>query len=218
MGDFNDEMLETLADRGDGRYAYVDDRREIDRLFSGELDGTLHTVAEEARAQVQFDPRVVESWRQLGYENRAIADHEFRYDSVDAGEIGPGHSVTALYEVKLRGTPPPGRPLALLELRWRDPAAADGTPGRYHEIEQRLLPEDLSPPWAAASPDLRFAAVAAELAEQLRGSRWSEGTDAAELARRAAAVAAERPADERAAELADLAARAAQLRSGGRGE
>jgi Ca-activated chloride channel homolog len=170
MGDFDDEMLETLADRGDGRYAYVDDRREIDRLFSTELDGTLQTVAEEARAQVEFDPRVVESWRQLGYENRAIADHEFRYDSVDAGEIGPGHSVTALYEVKLRGTPEPGRPIALLKLRWRDPAAADGTPGRYHELEQRLTAADLAPAWSAAPPDLRQAAVAAELAEQLRRS------------------------------------------------
>jgi Ca-activated chloride channel family protein len=201
MGDFNDEMLETLADRGDGRYAYVDDRREIDRLFSGELDGTLHTVAEEARAQVLFDPRVVESWRQLGYENRAIADHEFRYDSVDAGEIGPGHSVTALYEVKLRGTPPPGRPLALLELRWRDPAAADGTPGRYHEIEQRLLPEDLSPTWAAASPDLRFAAVAAELAEQLRRSPHAD-TSPTTLVTESRRLAAAHP---QAAELAALA-------------
>ena len=170
MGELDDEMLETLADRGDGRYAYVDDRREIDRLFSGDLDGTLQTVAEEARAQVDFDPRVVESWRQLGYENRALADREFRYDSVDAGEIGPGHSVTALYEVKLRSTPPPGRPLALLTLRWREPAAADGTPGRYRELEQRLMPDDLAPSWHAASPDLRLAAVAAELAEQLRHS------------------------------------------------
>lgn len=180
MGDFNDALLETLADRGDGRYAYVDGRREIERLFAEELDGTLQTVAEEARAQVEFDPRVVESWRQLGYENRALADHEFRYDAVDAGEIGPGHSVTALYEVKLRAQPVPGRPLALVKLRWREPAGAGGEAGPFREVEQRLTVEDLAPSWSAADRDLRLAAVAAELAEQLRGSHHA-GTSAMRL-------------------------------------
>ena len=210
MEEYDDEMLETLADHGDGRYAYVDDRREIERLFSGELDGTLQTMAEEARAQVELDPRLVESWRQLGYENRAIADREFRYDSVDAGEIGPGHSVTALYEVKLRAAPRPGQPLALLKLRWREPAAADGTPGPYHEIETRLLAQDVAPSWNAAGGDLRLAAVAAELAEQLRRSPHAQN-DLATLVAEARRLAGERPDDDRVAELAALAERAASL-------
>ncbi len=202
MGDFNDRMMETLADRGDGRYAYADDRREMERLFAEELDGTLQTVAEEARAQVEFDPRVVESWRQVGYENRAIDDHEFRYDAVDAGEIGPGHSVTALYEVKLRAEPAPGRPLALLKLRWREPAAADGIPGGFREIEERLTAEDLAASWSSADPDLRLAAVAAELAEHLRGSPHATSAPSILLTEARRLAAAGVPG---AAELVELA-------------
>ena len=200
--DFNDRMMETLADRGDGRYAYADAAREMERLFAEELDGTLQTVAEEARAQVEFDPRVVESWRQVGYENRAIADHEFRYDAVDAGEIGPGHSVTALYEVKLRAEPAPGRPLALRKLRWREPAGEDGEPGRFREIEERLTTEDLAASWSAAPPDLRLAAVAAELAEHLRRSPHATSAPSTLLTEARRLAAAGVPG---AAELVELA-------------
>lgn len=169
--------------------------------------GTAGPVAEEARVQVDFDPRVVASWRLLGYENRDLEDHRYRHEAeVDAGEIGVGHAVTALYEVRLVGEPPPGRALAHLELRYRVPGS-----DRFSEIERTLRVADLAPTWEEAPPSLRLAAIAAELAEQLRGGEWTEGTDLADVAARAVAVAAERPGDERAAELADLAARAARL-------
>ncbi|HEX6202263.1 MAG TPA: von Willebrand factor type A domain-containing protein, partial [Thermoanaerobaculia bacterium] len=207
MGNYDDVLLEQLADRGDGRYAYVDDVAAARRIFVEELTGTLETVAEEARVQVDFDPRVVERWRLLGYENRDIADDRFRHDhSVDAGEIGAGHAVTALYEVKLAGDPPPSVPLAHLKLRYRDPES-----GRFREAERMLRAGDLAASWEAAPRSLRLAAVAAEFAEQLRRSEHAEDTDPAELARQARAVAADFPGNERAAELAALAAKAARL-------
>jgi Ca-activated chloride channel homolog len=207
MGNYDDVLLEQLANRGDGRYAYVDDVAAARRLFVEELAGTLETVAEEARVQVEFDPRVVASWRLLGYENRDLEDHRFRHDdTVDAGEIGAGHTVTALYEVRLAGEPPPAAGLAHLKLRYRDPES-----GRFTETGRTLRVADLSPTWEEAPRSLRLAAVAAELAEQLRGSEHAAGADPADLARRARAAAADFPGDERAAELADLAARAARL-------
>jgi Ca-activated chloride channel family protein len=206
MGNYDDVLLEQLADRGDGRYAYVDDVAAARRIFVEELAGTLETVAEEARAQVEFDPRAVERWRLLGYENRAIEDHRFRHDdSVDAGEIGAGHTVTALYEVTLVEALPPDRPLAHLTLRWREPDS-----GRFRETGRRLTAGDLAATWEDASRSLRLAAVAAELAEQLRDPSRATGFARSELARLASAVAADFPADERAARLAQLAALAAR--------
>ncbi|MDY7100265.1 MAG: von Willebrand factor type A domain-containing protein [Actinomycetota bacterium] len=100
MGNYNDELMEQLADRGDGFYAYVDTFAEAERLFSTELTSTLVVVASDAKIQVAWDPEVVSGYRLLGYENRAVADDAFRDDTVDAGEVGAGHTVTALYEVR----------------------------------------------------------------------------------------------------------------------
>lgn len=103
MGNYNDVLLEQLADHGDGNYYYVDRPEEARRIFRENLTGTLRTVAEDARIQVEFDPARVSRWRLLGYENRRLADRDFRDDNVDAGEVGAGHQVTALFEVKLAG-------------------------------------------------------------------------------------------------------------------
>lgn len=103
MGNYNDVLLEKLADRGDGNYYYIDRLEEARRVFRENLDGTLRTVAEDARIQVEFDPDQVARWRLLGYENRRLADQDFRDDDVDAGEVGAGHQVTALFEIKLAG-------------------------------------------------------------------------------------------------------------------
>jgi Ca-activated chloride channel homolog len=100
MDNYNDALLEQLANDGDGFYAYVDTRQEAEDLFVKDLTGTLVTVAEDARVQVQFDPDSVLEWRLIGYENRALDDESFRDDTVDAGEIGAGHTVTALYELR----------------------------------------------------------------------------------------------------------------------
>ena len=101
MDNYNDTLMEQLADNGDGFYAYVDDIDEAQRLFVDELTSTLQTIAMDAKVQVDFNPETVKRYRLVGFENRAIADDDFRDNTVDAGEIGAGHTVTALYEVKL---------------------------------------------------------------------------------------------------------------------
>jgi Ca-activated chloride channel family protein len=119
MGNYNDALLETLADQGDGFYAYVNDLAEARRLFTEDLTGTLQTVALDAKVQVEFDPDVVASFRLLGYEDRAIADQDFRDPRTAAGAIGAGHGVTALYAIALRGD---ARQPALGTVRLRGPS------------------------------------------------------------------------------------------------
>jgi Ca-activated chloride channel family protein len=101
MGNYNDYLMEQLADQGDGFYSYVDTFSEAERLFVDELTPTLYVVAEQAKVQVVFDPDVVEEYRLIGYENRMLDDEDFTDDTVDAGELGAGHQVSALYEVEL---------------------------------------------------------------------------------------------------------------------
>ncbi|MEP7379718.1 MAG: von Willebrand factor type A domain-containing protein, partial [Chloroflexota bacterium] len=120
MGDFNDTLLEQLADRGNGFYTYVNDRVEADKVFGDQLAGTLETVARDAKVQVEFRPEAVSRYRLLGYENRAIADQDFRDPYVDAGEVGAGHSVTALYEIEPAWNSDGF--LGTVRLRWTDPA------------------------------------------------------------------------------------------------
>jgi len=95
MGNYNDVLMEQLADNGDGFYAYVDTLREAERLFVENLSSTLQVIALDAKVQVDFNPDVVARYRLVGFENRDIADEDFRNDTVDAGEIGAGHNVTA---------------------------------------------------------------------------------------------------------------------------
>ena len=128
MGNYNDVLLEQLADQGDGFYAYVNGIDEAQRLFPEDLTGTLQTVALDARAQVAFDPEAVAAYRLVGYENRDMADQDFTDPEVDAGAIGAGHSVTALYALRLRdGRRTAGDRLATVRLRWTDPDR--GAPG-----------------------------------------------------------------------------------------
>src|SRR5262245_24746890 len=102
MGNYNDALLEQLADQGDGFYAYVNGLDEARRLFREDLVGTLESVALDAKVQVRFDPDAVATYRLIGYENRAIPDGQFRDPNVDAGAVGAGHAVTALYALTLR--------------------------------------------------------------------------------------------------------------------
>lgn len=99
MGNYNDSTLEGLADRGNGNYAYIDSLAEAQKVLVTEASGTLLTVAKDVKIQVEFNPATVGAYRLIGYENRALADHEFNDDKKDAGEVGAGHRVTALYEV-----------------------------------------------------------------------------------------------------------------------
>jgi Ca-activated chloride channel homolog len=119
MGNFNDVFMEQLADQGDGGYAYVDTLPEAQKIFVEDLGATLQTIAVDAKVQVDFIPDVVSQYRLIGYENRAVADQDFRNDAVDAGEIGAGQSAAALYAVQFHHNAT-GR-IATVQLRWEDP-------------------------------------------------------------------------------------------------
>jgi Ca-activated chloride channel family protein len=168
MGNYNDVLLQKLADQGDGQYAYIDDDREAERFFLRDLSGVLEVVARDAKAQVEFDPSVVERYRLLGYEKRDVADQDFRNDDVDGGEVGAGHSVTVLYELKLRGENPTR--LGSVTVRYADPDTGSPT-----EQRGEVGSEDLRDRFDAASPRFQVAVLAARFAEHLRGSYWVKG-------------------------------------------
>lgn len=203
LDSYNDTLMEQLADRGNGFHAYVDNEIEARRLFVQRLASTLVVTARDAKAQVSFDPDQVESYRLLGYENRDVADDDFRDDSVDGGEVGAGHSVTALYEVTLRPGALPVRPLATATIRYLDP---DTRKPIERNAEINALQVSQRPDQAA--PELQRSIAVAELAESLRGTGWAGRRTPAAVAADCAAVAA-RLGDPASAELADLARRAA---------
>jgi Ca-activated chloride channel family protein len=205
MGDFNDQLMEQLANDGNGSYAYVDDLDEARRIFVENLTGTLQVIAKDAKVQVVFNPAVVSQYRLLGYENRAVADADFRNDQVDAGEIGAGHSVTALYEVVL--TEQAQGELLSVQLRWADPAT-----GSVSEIAQPFSSADLGSDLSAAAPGLRLAATAAGFAEILRGSPYAGGLGFADLQALLAPLVAEQPNNASLLELRTLVDRASSLR------
>ncbi len=161
MGNYNDHTMEQLADGGDGFYSYVDTFAEAERLFVDDLGSLLTVVADDAKAQVSFDPELVEDYRLVGYRNRALSDGAIDDPDADAGEIGAGHSVTALYELRLAAGVPAGTEVGTVDLRWTstaDRAAA-----------QLQAPVIVPEPDAATDGSLGVAATAASLAELLRG-------------------------------------------------
>lgn len=167
MDNYNDTLMEQLADNGDGFYAYIDDVSEARRLFVDDLTGSLQTIALDAKVQVDFNPAVVSRYRLVGYENRAVADEDFRNNSVDAGEIGAGHSVTALYEIKLFREAY-GR-IATVQLRWEDPDTHEVV-----EMEKDIFVGDFARNFHDADPYLQRDVVVAEFAEILGESYWAE--------------------------------------------
>jgi Ca-activated chloride channel family protein len=198
MGNYNDVLMEQLADRGDGNHYYVDDLDEARRVFVENLTGTLQTIAQDAKVQVEFDSTRVLRYRLLGFENRDVADRDFRNDKVDAGEIGAGHEVTALYEIKLAPRATKGT-LATVRLRYARPDADAGGRPRVRELERRFDSGAMERRFEDASPRFRLDAAVAEFAELLRGSYWArEGkwSDVLAVARRAARDTREPAADE----------------------
>ena len=177
MGNYNDTLLEQLADQGDGFYAYVNVLEEARRLFTEDLTGTLQTVALDARAQVEFDDDIVAAYRLVGYENRDIDDNAFVDPNVEAGAIGAGHAVTALYAVRLREDAGPQDVLATVRVRWTDPAS-----DAIDELEREIRTSDLARSFEAGDPFFRFDAIVAATAEVLRGSPWAERLDLAAVA------------------------------------
>lgn len=170
MGNYHDALMERLAQLGDGNYAYVDREAEARRVFVEQLTGTLEVVAADAKIQVELDPRWVHRYRLIGYENRLLAAQDFRDDRKDAGEVGAGHAVTAIYEVKLASDVPPGATLGIVRVRHKAPGATAST-----ELSRPIPAAVVRGSLALASPSTRLSLAAAGFAEKLRGSYWARG-------------------------------------------
>lgn len=208
MGNYNDVLMEQLADQGDGSYAYIDDFKEAERVFKTQLTTTLLTIARDAKIQVAFNPTIVERYRLLGYENRDIADEDFRNDSVDAGEIGAGHSVTALYEVKFAVEADGQSPALTVYVRYTDPATDE-----VSEIAQSMAISQFAPTFAQTTPRFQLDATVAEYAEILRGSYWARDNTLENIVAEAQRIAEYLPNDADVQEFANLVTRAAGLRT-----
>ncbi|HEX7312879.1 MAG TPA: VWA domain-containing protein [Pyrinomonadaceae bacterium] len=201
-GNLNDSMMEKLADKGNGNYAYIDTEAEARKALGEQVAGTLATIAKDVKIQVEFNPRLVAGYRLIGYENRLLADKDFNDDTKDAGEIGAGHTVTALYEVVPAGQKlenpgvdelkysRPAEPtqgantseLLTVKLRYKEP---DGDTSRPLNVG---VP-DRQASYHNASNNFKFAAAVAEFGLLLRDSRYkgqSSYAAAAELARASA--------------------------------
>ncbi len=162
MGNYKDQLMEQLANKGNGNYFYIDSPNQARRVFQEQLGSALEVVAKDVKIQVDFDKEVVKSYRLIGYENRDIADQDFRNDQVDAGEIGAGHVVTALYEVELSK-----RDASPLTVRIRAKAP------RGSKALESAFPFDNALAYQSfdgAPEDFRFASAVMGAAEILRGS------------------------------------------------
>ena len=188
-GNLKDSKMEKLADHGNGNYAYIDNLLEARRVLVEQMGATLLTVAKDVKLQVEFNPAQIKAYRLIGYENRRLRDEEFNDDKKDAGDLGAGHSVTALYEVILAGSdqPIPGvDPLKYQQITVRPDAAGSQevltVKLRYKPpegTESRLLTRVLAPPGdgAVASQAFRFAAAVAEFGLRLRDSPYQGAAD-----------------------------------------
>jgi Ca-activated chloride channel family protein len=168
MGNFNDVLLEQLADNADGNYFYVNDQEQTRDIFLHKLTSTIQVIAYDAKIQIDFNPEVVETYRLIGYENRQIADEDFRDDSVDAGEVGAGMTATALYEIQLKNGAE-GR-IATAQLRWQDAETRE-----IVEINGDFFTENLANTFEDTSPYFQLASTVAAYAEILRVSPYVEG-------------------------------------------
>ncbi|AJO75905.1 VWA domain-containing protein [Pseudomonas sp. MRSN 12121] len=185
VDNYNEHLMEQLADAGDGNYAYIDNLREARKVLVDQLGSTLAVVARDVKLQVEFNPAQVSEYRLLGYENRALKREDFSNDKVDAGEIGAGHTVTALYEIvpvgekgwleplrygqaKAPAASARADELAMLRVRYQAPQG-----GSSRLLERPILASQQRESLAAASDDLRFAAAVAAFAQQLKDGRYT---------------------------------------------
>ena len=186
MGNYKDNYLEILADKGNGNYAYIDNIREAKKMFQTELTGTLYTIAKDVKIQIEFNPQQVKSYRLVGYENRLLNKEDFNDDTKDAGELGAGHTVTALYEivpakakkslaksvdplryqtVSVKQEPGYEKELCLVKLRYKEPK------GKKSKLIQQSV-NAASIPLANSSENFRFAAAVAGFGQLIRDSKY----------------------------------------------
>jgi len=219
MGIYDDAMLKELASKGNGAYAFIDSEQEARRVFVDDLSATLNTIAEDVKIQIEFNPRQVKRYRQLGYEQRQLTKEQFRDDTVDAGEVGSGQSVTALYELDLaaanqpvpyaaqaRLAPDADNWLAIARVRYR---RVDN--GQIEEIEQRISEREIRQAFDDASPRFRLAAGVAAFAEILRGSPYVQGIAFEDVAAVLRPVALDLHLDSRIRELVQMVETASGL-------
>ena len=163
--DYGDALMERLADKGDGHTTYVSDTATATEVFCRQLPQNIDLVARDAKAQVAFDPHTVAEFRLIGYQDRRVADQDFRDDRVDGGEIGPGHTVTALYAVRTK--PDTDGHLATATVRWLDP-----TTRAPHENTGSMETGALHDSVWTASPRFQVTAVAAYFADALADGEY----------------------------------------------
>ncbi len=196
MSNYKDSHIETLADKGNGNYAYIDNIQEAQKVFIHEFGGTLFTLAKDVKLQIEFNPVHVQAYRLIGYENRAMKNEEFHDDKKDAGDMGSGHSVTAIYEIVPPGVTSPylqktdalkyqktdalvdSQELLTLKVRFKKP-----------DSEKSVLLDfpvkNVSQPWASTSDNFRFAASVAEFGLLLRQSEYKGNAQYNEAIKRA---------------------------------
>ncbi|MFZ5940760.1 MAG: YfbK domain-containing protein [Bacteroidota bacterium] len=201
MGNYKDSKMEVIADKGNGNYAYIDNLQEAQKVLISEFGGTLFTIAKDVKFQIEFNPARVESYRLVGYENRLLNDEDFNDDKKDAGEMGAGHTVTALYEIVPAGSKEKharidplkyqsdrketrtqeSEELMTVKLRYKQP---DGFTSKLMEIPVQGKVLDLD----ETSDNFRFSAAVAEFGMLLRNSEYLKdinSEDILELARTA---------------------------------
>jgi Ca-activated chloride channel family protein len=182
-GNYNEQLMEQLADAGDGAYSYIDSLMEGHKVLVNEMTSTLATIARDVKIQVEINPATVDEYRLIGYENRVLRREDFNNDKVDAGDIGAGHGVTALYELTLAGTQglidplrygPQGAPTAIasgelahVKLRYKAPGA------QASRLIDTTVAVTQVPPIAQASAEMQFAAAVAGFGQLLRGGQYT---------------------------------------------
>ena len=189
MGNYKDSKMETLADKGNGNYAYIDNILEAKKVLVTEMGGTMHTIAKDVKLQLEFNPNKISSYKLIGYENRLLNDEDFNDDTKDAGELGSGHAVTALYEVVLKGSSDNipsvdplryqinelnesssssnSKELLTVKFRYKDPK------GSTSKLIVKHLDDKLTP-LAKSSDNFKFSAAVAEFGLLLRNSKHKE--------------------------------------------
>ena len=186
-GNLQDSKMETLADHGNGNYAYIDGVREAERVFVREFGGTLFSIAKDVKVQVEFNPARVAGYRLIGYENRALAAEDFRDDRKDAGELGAGHTVTALYEVVPAGQEVPSAEVGELKYQAPREPARPARSGEWLTVRLRYKPATGAGTFADESVrfDVPVAGGAVALDRASEATRWAVAvTEAALLLRR----------------------------------
>jgi Ca-activated chloride channel family protein len=183
MGNYKDDKMEIIADKGNGNYAYIDNLMEAKKVFINEFTSTLFTIAKDVKIQIEFNPAYVKEYRLVGYENRLLNEEDFDDDRKDAGELGAGHTVTALYEIEMAG----GKDAGTRQLKYQHSEVTPGASGtnelasikfRYKkpDSDKSLLITEVIPvqslPVSQTSNNFRFSAAVAGFGMLLRNSEY----------------------------------------------